>query len=397
MSRQEALITPSVLKWAREGARLTTKQAAERIGQPVEEIEAWEKGEKYPSMAQARKASETYRRSLAVFYLPEPPTDFDPIKDFRQFPDAESREYSFELALLIRQMQSRQEWMREYLISEGADPLPFVGSASIKDSPSELAATVRRTLGATIEAQCSTVGTQGALTYWVGLIEGYGVCVCREGKIELEEARGIALSDRHAPFIYVNVKDSYAGRQFTLLHELVHIWVNEPGVSNLKDIPKNPRSNHARTEVFCNKTAAMVLVPLHEFDAAWQQRNQDQSIDEQIEVISRRFRVSDETIARRLLEGNVIGQPEYERLRLVYSERWRASQDRDKSGGGDYYRNTVSKNGRRFTRTVLGARYSGRITIRDACFALDVKANNLRKLAETAGLLPSSQDEGGDQ
>ena len=396
MSRQEALITPSVLKWARERARLSTKQAAERIGQPVEEIEAWERGEKNPSIAQARKASETYKRSLAVFYLAEPPTDFDTIKDFRQLPDVESKEYSPKLALLIRQLQSRQEWMREYLISQGTDPIPSLGSAGIKDSPSELAKTIRKTLGATIEAQCSTAGTQGALTYWVGLVEGFGVCVCREGKIELEEARGIALADKYAPFIYVNVKDSYAGRQFTLLHELVHLWVNEPGVSNLKDIPKTPRSTDAKTEVFCNKMAAMILVPPDELDAAWRKRNKDQSVDDQIKVISGRFRVSDETIARRLLDVDIIRQVDYERLRHVYNERWRASQDRDEGGGGDYYRNTVSKNGRLYTRTVLGARYSGRITIREACFALGVKANNLEKLAETPGLFPPRQN-GGDR
>ena len=69
---------------------LTTKQAAEKIGQPVEEIEAWERGEKYPSIAQARELSHVYKRSLAVFYLPEPPLDFDPIKDFRHFPNVEA-------------------------------------------------------------------------------------------------------------------------------------------------------------------------------------------------------------------------------------------------------------------------------------------------------------------
>jgi transcriptional regulator with XRE-family HTH domain len=94
VSRQEALVTPSIMKWARERARLSTKQAAERIGQPVEEIEAWEKGEKYPSTAQARKASEAYKRSLAVFYLAEPPTDFDTIKDFRQPPRPNRKESS---------------------------------------------------------------------------------------------------------------------------------------------------------------------------------------------------------------------------------------------------------------------------------------------------------------
>jgi Zn-dependent peptidase ImmA (M78 family) len=311
MSRQEALITPSVMRWARESAQLSPEQASKRIGLPAEEIEAWEKGEKSPSMAQARKASEVYKRSLAIFYLPEPPADFEPLKDFRHLPDAEHRGYSPELALLIRQLQSRQEWLHDYLIRQGASPLSFVGSSTVDAGPVELAKSIRRILGATIIDQCSTLGVQGALNYWVGLVEELGVCVCREGKVELDEARGIALADSHSPFIYVNVNDSYAGRQFTLLHEFVHLWLDKPGLSNLAEIPQDPRSPDARTEVFCNKTAALILVPPEQFASAWKQRDHRQVIDDQIETIAKRFRVSDETIARRLLDGSLIAQPEY--------------------------------------------------------------------------------------
>jgi Zn-dependent peptidase ImmA (M78 family) len=394
MTRQEAIITPAVMRWARESARLSPEDASKRIGLPVEDLEAWEKGEKYPSMAQARKASEAYKRSLAIFYLPEPPKDFEPLKDFRQLPDAQRRDYSPELALLIRQLQSRQEWLRDYLISQGGPPLSFVGSASIEDSPVELARSIRRALGATIDEQCSTQGLPGALNYWVGMVEHLGACVCREGRIELDEARGIALSDSHAPFVYVNVNDSYAGRQFTLMHELVHLWINAPGLSNLVNVPKSPRSADAKIEAFCNRTAALALVPTEEFATAWRQRNPRQPVDEQIEAVAKKFRVSEETIARRLLDGNVIDQPEYERLRARYSTRWREHKDRA-SGGGTYYWNTLARNGRLFTVTVLSACYSGEITIRDACLALGVKANNLSKLAETAGMMPTAQHGGG--
>ncbi len=75
MSRQEALVTPAVMRWARESARLSPEDASQRIGLPVDELEAWENGEKHPSIAQARKASEAYACSLATFYLPEPPRE----------------------------------------------------------------------------------------------------------------------------------------------------------------------------------------------------------------------------------------------------------------------------------------------------------------------------------
>ena len=119
-----------------------------------------------------------------------------------------------------------------------------------------------------------------------------------------------------------------------------------------------------------------------------------ESVDEQIEAVAKRFRVSEETIARRLLDGGVISQPEYDGLRADYAARWREHKDQA-SSRGDYYRNALARNGRLYTLTVFSARYSGEITIRDACVALGVKANNLSQLAETAGLMPTAHHGGG--
>lgn len=395
MSRQDALVTPSVMRWARERARLTLEEAAARIGRPAEEIEAWERDEKRPSLAQARKASEAYKRSLAVFYLPEPPEEFDTLKDFRQLPGKKTADYSPELALIIRQLQSRQDWLREYRIRHGAPPVALVGAATSSDSSGELAESIRATLGMTIEEQFSCADPRTALNVWISKAEGLGVCVCREGKVDLEEARGIALADEYAPFIYVNATDSYAGRQFTLLHELVHLWINEPGLSNLANIKKAPQSPDAATEAFCNRTAALTLVPPTEFASEWARQASDETLDERIAAIARRFSVSEEVIARRLLDTDVISQADYVRLRAAYQERWTEHKDQNK-GGGNYYLNALSFNGHAFTRTVLSARYSGEITVREASLALGVKANNLRELAETAGLLRPRQG-GGDQ
>ena len=152
-------------------------------------------------------------------------------------------------------------------------------------------------------------------------------------------------------------------------------------------IPKSSRSSSAKTEVFCNKTAALILVPPKQFALAWEQRAHHHAIDDQIEAIAKRFRVSDETIARRLLDADLIAPPNYERLRSRYAARRREYRNQ-LSGGGDYCRSAFTRNSHLFTRTVLSARYSGEITVREACHALGVKANNLKKLAATAGLMP---------
>jgi len=43
-SRDEALITPSVMQWAREQAGFDVEDASEKLKRPVEEIQAWEDG-----------------------------------------------------------------------------------------------------------------------------------------------------------------------------------------------------------------------------------------------------------------------------------------------------------------------------------------------------------------
>ena len=76
MPRAKANITPEVIKWARESCGYSVEEAASKIERSADEIAAWEEGDLKPTIPQARKASEVYKRPLAVFFLPEPPEDF---------------------------------------------------------------------------------------------------------------------------------------------------------------------------------------------------------------------------------------------------------------------------------------------------------------------------------
>jgi hypothetical protein len=68
--------------------------------------------------------------------------------------------------------------------------------------------------------------------------------------------RGFALADNVAPFVVINDNDAIAARPFTLMHELVHIWLGESGVSGpLRNVPENV------VEQFCNNTASEFLLP----------------------------------------------------------------------------------------------------------------------------------------
>lgn len=393
MAKVEALITPSLMHWARGKARLTTEQASKKIGRPKEEIEAWEDGILRPTIPQARKASEVYKRPLAVFYLPEPPKDFDTLRDFRSLPVDYEPDYSPELALLIRTAKFRQEWTREFFIDEGVSKLSFVGSSSLDDSPQKVSHHILSHLHLSPEEQIKCHTRNEALRLWIDRAERAGIIIFRQGNIDLKETRGFILCDEYAPFIFINSEDAIAAQLFTLVHELAHLWLNQTGISNLEPFKKIPKDEDQKIELFCNKIASEALLKRKLFYHIWRDQDPSLSLEEQIENVSNIFKVSEEAISRRLLDDGTISLNVYLELREFYQNRWMEFKEKERQrmksteGGPSYYVRKVFNNGYSFTQTVISAFDSGAITGRDASNLLDVKISNIRRLASAAGMV----------
>ncbi len=392
MARVEALITPSVIRWARERAGLSIDQAAKKIGRPKEDIIAWETGTSLPSIPQARKASEVYKRPLAVFYLPKPPKDFDTLRDFRSLPVDYPPEYSPELALLIRTAKYRQEWMREFIIEEGVSELSFVGSVSLDDTPQNISRSILDKLNLSPEEQINCPTRYEALRLWIDKTERAGIYIFRQGQIDLKEVRGFVMCDEYAPFIYINSEDALAAQLFTLAHELAHLWLNQGGISNLEPFERNRQDDATMIEAFCNKIAAEAVLDQKIFYQKWHKQEQTLPIEEQIEYLSNIFKVSEEVIARRLMDDGHLAQTMYIDLRKLYQTRWRErkvmerQRMRNAGGGPSYYVRKVFNNGYSFTQTVISAFESGAVSGRDASNLLDVKISNIRRLSFAAGM-----------
>ncbi|MEW5906838.1 MAG: hypothetical protein AB1734_08695, partial [Elusimicrobiota bacterium] len=219
---QDALITPNVMRWSRERAYLNVGDAARLINRPVDEIEKWESGALRPSLAQARKAASVYKVALAVFYLDSPPLTTAPVlKDFRARDGRVYAEWSPELYSLISEYGEKQKWLSEFLSENSGKPLLMGSNKDLRLRPEVLAALIRKKIGFTLEQQMECRDPLKAFNSWIQAIEEFGINVCRRGGAEIGEVRGFALYDEYAPFIYVNADDSYAGRLFTLIHELV--------------------------------------------------------------------------------------------------------------------------------------------------------------------------------
>jgi len=389
-----AIVTPSVLEWARKKAGYDIPGAAKKIGRSEEEISQWESGDLLPTLAQAKKAAEVYRRSLAVFFLPEPPKEFQTLRDFRHLPGNRSHDFSPQLSRIIQEIEYRQSWLRDWLIEEKEAPLEFIGSVSTSARAPDIAEMIRSHLGITTDDQLSCSTRDDALNLWIDRAEKIGINICREGGIKVDEARGLVLTDEYAPFIMLNNEDSKAGRLFTLAHELAHLWINAPGISNMSGLGKEGVSEEDRIEVYCNRVASFSLLDSAAFARLWAEQASEDPVEEKIRIISNLAKVSEEVIARRLLDSDQISVSDYHEFRKKFFLRWKEFKDKekaknrskDKPGGPSPHLLRVQRNGKSFTQTVLSAYFNGMISGADASQLLHAKVNNFGKVASKAGL-----------
>lgn len=382
------------MKWARESAGFSPEEAAKKIGRPVNDINAWETGRQKPTIPQARNASRVYKRPLAVFFLPQPPKDFSTLRDFRRLPSDYPREFSTNLRFLIRQTHDRQEWLREYLHEEGFSPLKYIGSGSISENSNILAGKIRNALGITYDDIRGCNSRSEALNVWIDASEKLGICVFQSGnmqyeKIDIEEARGFALADQYAPFIFLNAQDAKVAQIFTLAHEITHLWINESGISNLFEKGR-ALAGADEIEVFCNYVAAEVILPQKDFSELWHNMDESDPLEDRIESGSRKFKVSKTVIARKLLTLENISQRQYLELAGQFYQEWLEHKERQinvsSKGGPHPCLMKVINNGRHFSRVVLGAYQGGRLSGRDTSNILGIKLNTLPKYASYAGM-----------
>lgn len=381
----EALVNPDVLRWARQRAAIPVVVLAEKLKTDAARVVAWERGEERPSFAQAEKFAAQVHVPFGYLFLPEPPEEKLPIPDLRTQADAPRDRFSADFLDLLRDVMFQRDWFREYLIEQGAEPLPFVGRFSTDADPDAetVAADIRKVIG---------IGREGAADDMAGLserCEQVGIWVMKTGYIgnnthrtlSIADFRGFAIADDIAPLVVVNNDDASAGQVFTLAHELAHIWLGESGISD----PYLDRRTEdtSRTERLCNAIAAEVLVPRARFLALW---NSQDSLADNAQILARHFGVSRVVIARRALELHKIG---WETHHAFFELEKRGWENIKKPGAGNFFNNAPVKFGKRFTRAVLNSAMSGTLLLRDAGALLHMKPATVQKLyqkQQTLGL-----------
>ncbi len=231
------------------------------------------------------------------------------------------------------------------------EALPFVGSCSFKDDPESVAERIRLALHLPPTPENRPSSAEELFKFLRTGIETMGVYVLLVGDLgshhsalSEEVFRGCALADPRVPFIVINDQDAKAARSFTLIHELVHIYLGESGVSGTPEQAQGTNSI-ARVEQFCNEAASLVLLP-QTFESQWPESlrvGEADSALRYIEKTAKTWAVSEPLVAFRLRRLGWITTPRYQQFSNAFARRWQEQKASTKvknqmnEGGPSYY------------------------------------------------------------
>lgn len=381
-----AFITPKVLKWARESARMSLETAASKISVSSDKLTEWEDGISQPTIKQAETLAKAYRRPFALFFLPNVPHDFLSLQDFRR---KTAKPLGTASVFIIREIQQKQAWISDLYSESEEKPLSFVGKYSIKSNPQLVAKDILETL----QIEPLNYLTENPIKEWIDKAEVKGIFISRTSfihprlKLDSEELQVFTIADKFAPFVFINSDDWNAPQLFTLVHELAHVWIASSGISNEIEPDLKHKDKLHPVELFCNEVAANSLLPVEIM------KNLDNSVfnsSKEIFRLAKKLGVSSFAFLYRAFSLELISLDKYRKLKkdadadfkdfLLREEEKKTRQKENKKGGPDYYLLLVNKNSSLFTKVVMDAFRSGFIQPTQASVLLNTQINNFPKL-----------------
>jgi Zn-dependent peptidase ImmA (M78 family) len=383
----DALVEPAILEWARSSAGLSVEEAAASLQSKPERVVAWETGVESPSMAQLRKMAAVYKRMLSDFYLPSVPEDEAFPHDFRRLPGEVAHNYSRALRFQLRLAHQRRVLALD-LASDLDQEVPALGAhLRINANTEQTGAELRRLLDVPLNLQRTWRDPRASYNGWRTAIERAGILVFQAAGILTREMLGFSLPERPLPVIGVNRKLRPNGRTFTLVHECVHVFLEQSSICDIDEIALLlPEEQHV--EVFCNAVAGAALVPLdalltEPLVRAHPARHRDWG-PEELGPLARAFGVSEEVILRRLLTAGRASEAFYRAKRAAWGSLMDdvAAADPDAEFKRNMPQEVLSDLGKPFTRLVVDSYLNSFTSLSDVSRYLGLRAGQVPKVQE---------------
>jgi Zn-dependent peptidase ImmA (M78 family) len=205
-----------------------------------------------------------------------------------------------------------------------------------------------------------------------------------------------------APLAAINLAAAPPQRVFTLFHELGHLCLGLSGVSDaVTEEPHYGAANVRQAEVFCNRFASSLLLPLDHrrvIAAMDDLAGENTADDHRVGMVASRFRVSKYVLLHRMRDSGRLDRIQANRIIGTWvalddereeqrKEREREKRERDKADGRPIFgltpvQNALSALGSDIVRDVLTAVDGGRIGEREAADLLQTSAKHFGGLSE---------------
>lgn len=388
MSSVSIKVNPTILNWLMQEA-----QQGNVGSSIIDLIKEWISGEKEPTFSQIEKVSKKINIPFGYFFLEKPPLEKCKIVDFRTVDSISIHNPSRDLIDTVDLMSGIQEWMAEYNKENGASGYNFVGSIKTTDSVIPAAKTIREDLNLSLNWFEDFRNAREAFNSLRNTIADIGVIVMMNGivgnnthrTLNVSEFRAFALTDPYAPLIFINSRDADNGKLFSLLHELVHVWI---GKDNFYNDVYGVSQKVSKEEQFCNAVATEILVPDSIFIDEWS--NQTGSNESIIYELEKKFICSRFTLLIKAFNTRRIEKAEFNRLLNLFKGQFETMQNQKQgeiSGGGDFYRTLATKWDRKVIQAMYSGVQSGRNQYRDVYRLTNTTGKTFHELVRKVGIV----------
>ena len=346
-----------------------SRKSLDELQKDIKDIKLFMSGNKQPTFGQVSDIARKLNIPTGLLMLDRPVEIKNTKLDFRTLDSIRINTISEELRDTIVEMETKQDFLRE----EIDFTLDFIKSFSINDDILSVAMEIRKKLQ--VEKNFyKDIPREKILNFLKEKISNLGVFIFFNGKVgdnthrplSLEEFRGFVLTDDKAPIIFINQRDeSINGKIFTLIHELVHLFIGTDEIFTEIDAGDY---KYNKTESFVNKVTAEFLVPAEEFIKNICQLADSENIENKTQILAKNFCVSEFVIIRRLYDLGYVDKTVYLEKAEELTKKYQQMQKKNISsqGGGNYNNNLSFRIDKKFFNYVQQALQQNKISYTDA-------------------------------
>lgn len=368
MATERLNIGQANIDWALRRAGLCRNTYVEKNPEHAK----WIMGEVGPTPKQLEDFTKHVHVPFGYMFLTDLPKEKMPIPMFRKNVDKDT--FNLNLYDTITILQSRQDWLSEYLVENGMDTCHCVGEVSLMTPIKETVSKMYQILNLERGWNMGCRNEDEAVRTMAEHLEEVGIMVSFNGVVgnstnrplSVNDCRGFALVNDVAPFIFINNSDAKRAQLFTLAHEFCHVLmgVSAGSAENISDIYEDS------IERYCDNVAAAFLVDEELLRLNWTD----------VREMARKFRVSEIMMARRAHNLGLISREDLNGWFTLYSNY--KADPKKKSSGGNYYAMALVRIGKVFAVHVRNAVLENQLSCTDAFRLVNAHGKTYDKLME---------------